>query len=340
MLRSVLYSAMCFEGALPHFRASAGCRQVGGKYRMGWVTKMPIFISMRIKQWLAGMPGFKQIATLWSEFRLLMRLQGQQTRLLQEGFYSALMQTPRYTDPKRLMRSERQVFSQNGEDGVIREIFNRIGETDRSFVEVGVGNGLENNTAYLLQRGWKGLWIDGSQEGLSFARGEFKKVIDAGRLRLLLRMVSGSNIDSILREAGIPDEFDLLSLDIDRDTYFLWQALGRFRPRVVVIEYNATIPPEDPWCVDDDPNAEPVLSSYFGASLKSYEKLGSQLGYALVGCESSGNNAFFVRSDLVSDAFSAPFTSENHYEPPRYFLYRCVGHPRRFSDARRTKPDA
>jgi hypothetical protein len=294
----------------------------------------------RIKYWLARMPVLKQITILWYEFRLLLRLQGQQTRLLQESFYSALMQTPRYADAKRLMRSERQVFSQNGEDGVITEIFHRIGETDRSFVEVGVGNGLENNTAYLLQRGWKGLWIDGSKEGLSYARGEFKKVIDAGKLRLLLRMVSGNNIDSILREAGIPEEFDLLSLDIDRDTYFLWKSLGRFRPRVVVVEYNASIPPQDEWCVDDDPDAEPVMSTCFGASLKSYEKLGTQLGYALVGCECSGNNAFFVRSDLVSDAFSAPFTSENHYEPPRYFLYRCLGHPRRFSDARRTRGDA
>jgi hypothetical protein len=44
------------------------------------------------------------------------------------------------------------------------------------------------------------------------------------------------------------------------------------------------------------------------------------LGYSLVGCDSIGCNAFFIRNDLVGDHFAAPFTSENHYEPARFEL--------------------
>jgi hypothetical protein len=69
-----------------------------------------------------------------------------------------------------------------------------------------------------------------------------------------------------------------------------------------------------------------------GANLKAYERLGAELGYALVGCELSGINAFFVRRDLLGDKFAEPFTAENHFEPSRYFLLRRDGHPRCYTD--------
>jgi len=68
---------------------------------------------------------------------------------------------PRYRDPQRLLRFQAQVCSQNGEDGIIHEIFRRIGTTTKIFAEVGVGDGCENNTAFLLSQGWTGFWIDG-----------------------------------------------------------------------------------------------------------------------------------------------------------------------------------
>ena len=74
---------------------------------------------------------------------------------------------PRYGDPRRLLRYQYQVCSQNGEDGIIQEIFRRVGTTNRVFAEVGVGDGNENNTAFLLSQGWRGFWIDGSNEFVS-----------------------------------------------------------------------------------------------------------------------------------------------------------------------------
>jgi hypothetical protein len=92
------------------------------------------------------------------------------------------------------------------------------------------------------------------------------------------------------------------------------------------------------WKVRYAPELVYNCTSYFGGSLKAFEKLGAELGYALVGCELAGINAFFVRQDLVGDKFAAPFTAENHYEPPRYFLLRRDGHPRCFTDLKAPRP--
>jgi len=256
-----------------------------------------------------------------------------QTQMQKEQYYHELLRLPRYTETGRLNRFEHKVFSQNGEDGIIAEIFNRIGTTRRTFVEIGVGNGLECNTAYLLWKGWKGLWVDGDAQALAAANVEFREAIASGSLQIVQDIVSGRNIADLLRRVGVPMEFDLLSIDIDRNTYFVWKALDQFKPRVIVVEYNSTIPPSDEFCVTDDPDAMWNGSFYFGASLKTFEKLGNELGYALVGCEIVGANAFFVRKDLVADHFAAPFTAENHYEPPRYFLPRQSGHPPMFGEA-------
>lgn len=253
-------------------------------------------------------------------------------RTAQELFYAQLMQDPRYQQPKRLQRFERQVFSQNGEDGIIQEIFNRIGAASQCFLEIGIGDGRETNTTWLLQKGWRGVWIEGDRNATQRATREFARHLSDRRLVLGTAFVTAENIAGLLDRAQFPGEFDLVSLDIDRNTFHLWQALGKLKPRVVVVEYNASIPPEQDWRVEYVPDRTWNGTNYYGASLKAFETLGKELGYCLVGCETAGANAFFVRQDLVGDHFADPFTSENHYEPPRYFLMRTVGHPRGFDD--------
>lgn len=253
-------------------------------------------------------------------------------RVEQETYYEHLLESSRYREPKRLHRYERQIFSQHGEDGIIEEIFHRIGAPSRTFLEIGVEDGKENNTAHLVQQGWHGVWIDGDQPALQRAAQEFAKPMQESRLKLIAAMVTAENIGRILSDNGVSRELDLMSLDIDRNTYFLWKALADYKARLVVIEYNATIGPSQNWKVEYAANKLWNRTSYFGASLKAYEELGRELGYRLVGCETSGANAFFVREDLAGDHFAEPYTSENHYEPPRYFLDRCAGHPRGFGD--------
>ncbi len=100
------------------------------------------------------------------------------------------------------------------------------------------------------------------------------------------------------------------------------EAISQIDPRVVIIEYNAVFRPPVGVVADYDPNFVWDGTSYYGASLKALESLGSKKGYVLVGCSISGINAFFVRGDLAGDKFCVPFTAENHFEPPRFGFYK------------------
>ncbi|HKE48519.1 MAG TPA: hypothetical protein VKB52_10680, partial [Rhodanobacteraceae bacterium] len=226
-----------------------------------------------------------------------------------ERFRHELLQQPRYADPRRLARFEHQVYSQGGEDGIVREIFRRIGETDRVFVELGAGDGLENGTAFLLMQGWSGTWFEGSQKNVAAIRERCARWIAAGTLRLREDVVTAENAARLLLDGLRGPEFDFLSLDLDRNTYHVWAALGALKPRVVAIEYNAQFPADMAWTVDYDAARWWNGTIYYGASLKALETLGARLGYALVGCDIAGVNAFFVRADLVGDRFAAPFSA-------------------------------
>ncbi len=240
---------------------------------------------------------------------------------------------PRYGSKKRLVSFEWSVNSQNGEDGVIQEIFNRIGTTDKRFVEVGVAHGTECNTSHLLAQGWSGSWIDGRALFEPFLEGRADL---RGRLKTLQSYVTRENIASLFAQLETPKEFDLLSLDIDRNTYHAWEGLKDFRPRVVVIEFNSVVPPHLEWKVEYRAEQGWDGTNNYGASLKSMELLGRSRGYSLVGCDFQGVNAFFVRDDLVGDKFEGPFTAENHYEPPRFQLSLFQrGHLRTILDTHR-----
>jgi len=244
----------------------------------------------------------------------------------------AVMREPRYGDPKRLLRYAHQTFSQNDEDGMIAEICRRIGAPSRTFVEIGVGDGLENNSTALLAEGWRGWWVEADHSAMVAIASRFRDPIASGQLVVLEATVTAENIATVLQRLGVVAEFDVLSLDIDRNTYWVWAAMIACKPRVAVIEYNATFPPEVDWKVEYRPLAYWNKTSYFGASLKALELLGRKLGYSLVGCDFMGVNAFFVRTDLCGDKFAEPFTAENHYEPPRYGLIARQAHPAGFSD--------
>ncbi len=247
-----------------------------------------------------------------------------------------LLANPRYSDPKRLNKWEHKVFSQAGEDGIIAEIFRRIGTTNRLFVEFAAGDGVENNTRYLLSLGWRGLWIEAHPGYIDEIVKKQSRAIEEGTLRLLHEFVTAENIESLFKKADVPEEFDLLSIDIDGNDYWTWKEIGRYHPRVVVIEYNAIFPPGCEWVMEYAPDTTWDGTSNYGASLTALEVLGAHKGYKLVGCNLGGVNACFVRDDLVGDNFCGPFTAENHYEPPRYCLTaRAAGHPRGPSKLRR-----
>ena len=232
-----------------------------------------------------------------------------------------ILSEPRYMEKKRLLRFGFKAHSQNEEDGIIQQIFHRIGTTNKTFVEIGVGNGLENNTLYLLLQGWRGLWIDGSSEFVDFIKQKFTFALNNETLKVVPAWVQKDNINQLM--AGVHDEakqLDLLSLDIDGNDYHVLEAIEPLNARVIIIEYNPKYRPPVKWVMEHNPSHSYDKSDYLGASLKSFELLLLKKGYKLVGCNLLGVNAFFVREDLVKDHFYDDFSAENHYEPDRFFL--------------------
>jgi hypothetical protein len=239
-----------------------------------------------------------------------------------------LYNNPKYSQSKRLNKAEYQVFSQNGEDGIITEIFNRIGTTNKYFVEFGVENGLECNSTNLLYKQWQGLWIEGSSHFYAEINSTFKDIVDSGRLTVKNQFINAENIEEIFKSADVPAEPDMLSIDIDYNDYYVWKAIVNYKPRVVIVEYNALFRPDTNFVVPYNANRTWDGTSYFGASLLALQQLADEKGYCLVGCCFVGSNAFFVRKDLINDNFEAPYTAENHYEPIRDYLYFKAGRSR------------
>jgi hypothetical protein len=227
---------------------------------------------------------------------------------------------PRHADPKRLLRYGFKVFSQADEDGIIQEIFRRIGTTNRTFIEFGVEAGLECNTAKLLLEGWNGLWIEASPPYVAAIRNNARSYIEGGQLKLTESLVTAENINRLIAAAGLGGEIDLIGIDIDNNDYWVWKAIDAVKPRVVVIEYNPTLRPPLALVVPYRPDAQWDGTNYFGASLEALVRLGHAKDYRLVGCNISGGNAFFVRNDLGRDAFLEPATAEEHFEPARYYF--------------------
>jgi len=237
----------------------------------------------------------------------------------------------RLGDPIYLERYGFKVYSQNDEDGYIEEIFNRIGTTDKRFVEFGVSDGLECNGHYLLHKSWKGLWIEGSKKLYKQLLKNFEKPLMTGQLTAINAFISAMNINDLIGKKGdINGEIDLLSIDIDGNDYWIWNAISCVKPRVVVIEYNAKFPPPYEWIMPYNPNHIYDGTDMQGASLEALVKLGNKLGYDLVGTSMSGVNAFFVRSDLIQTLFAKPATAKNLYNPWSARCYVTTDHKTKY----------
>jgi hypothetical protein len=265
------------------------------------------------------------------EVLLLLRTRFTRDILISDYIQRNMLDNPKYQHPLRLNRYEQQVFSQNGEDGILAEIFRRIGVASKYFVEFGVGDGTENNTAALIFQDWVGTWLEGDRANVQSIQNSYRRTLANAQLKVFQSFLTQENICDLFSQAEVPHEFDLLSIDIDGNDYYLWRKilLGGYRPRVVVIEYNAIYSADIHWVVPYRADTRWDLTSWTGSSLRALFELGQEMGYELVGCNFSGLNAFFVRRDLVGDQFLIGESCALHYEPARYFLHTRWGHRRR-----------
>lgn len=201
-----------------------------------------------------------------------------------------------------------RVFSDADEDGILLYLFALIGAPTRRLVDIGSAAMAGSNTAnLLLHHGWTGLLIDADEESLH-ATMDFYARARAYPPLLTAQWVTAENVDGLLAAQGVTGDVDLLSIDIDGNDYWVWQAITVVSPRVVVIEYQDILGPDRSVTIPYDPEFRldrfPVNArdnNYVGASLRALAKLGTAKGYRLVGCNRTGWNAFFVRADLGSD---------------------------------------
>jgi hypothetical protein len=202
-----------------------------------------------------------------------------------------------------IRRAEFRVFSQWGEDGILQYLVGKIPIPRPVFVEIGVEDYRESNTRFLLcHDGWGGVIVDAGDAHARFLRErglDWKHDITA-----VTSFVTRENIDSLVREAGISGDIGLLSIDIDGNDYWILDAIQCVSPRILVVEYNSHFGPEHaitiPYRAEFRRSAAHFSNLYFGASLSALSDLALRKGYAFVGSNSAGNNAFFVRRDVLA----------------------------------------
>jgi hypothetical protein len=204
--------------------------------------------------------------------------------------------------PDRIREAEFRVFSQFGEDGVIQFLAQRVPIENDIFVEFGVEDYRESNTRFLLVHdNWRGLVLDAGHAMHEFLRSTglaWRHDIEARTT-----FIDRDNINGVIRDADVEGDIGLLSIDLDGNDYWIFEAIEVVLPRILVVEYNSTFGAERAVTVPYDPGfvrGEKHWSwLYWGASLAAMTRLANAKGLALVGGNSAGNNAFFVRRDLL-----------------------------------------
>jgi hypothetical protein len=220
-----------------------------------------------------------------------------------------------------ISEAEFKVFSQCGEDGIIQYLIRqtKIPPTLHTFVEFGVESYVEANTRFLLMNNnWRGLVMDGSTQNISAIQNT--DLYWKYDLTAVAAFVDAENINGLLQSGGFGGEIGLLSIDIDGNDYWIWDRIDVVTPIILIIEYNSLFGSQRAVTVPYDRSfrcSEAHYSNlYFGCSLKALELLSKRKGYALVGSNSTGQNAFFVRRDSLNGL--PELTAEEAYVESRF----------------------
>ena len=200
---------------------------------------------------------------------------------------------------------EFRVSSQWGQDGIIDWLIERaqIPPAKQAFIEFGVENFRQSNTRFLLQnRNWRGLIMDGDTAVVKAVESDNL----AWRYDLTTRaaFITRANVNDLISGAGFRGEIGLLSIDLDGNDYWVWEALHSVDPIICICEYNAVYGDVHPICTPYDENFNRTIAHssnlYFGASIVALCFLADKKGYRFVGTNSAGNDAFFVRKDYAN----------------------------------------
>jgi hypothetical protein len=224
-------------------------------------------------------------------------------------------------ESQSLSKSEFRVFSQWGEDGMIHFLLDNIKNVPRRvFIEFGVESYKECNTRFLLiDKNWSGLVMDGALKNIESIRKD--PIYWQHNLKAIHAFIDRENINEVISENGIEGEIGLLSIDIDGNDYWVWESIDVVSPAIVIAEYNHRFGCDRAVTVPYDKTfvraAAHYSMIYYGASLKALCLLADRKGYAFVGCNTAGNNAFFVRRDLMTPRLQE-LTPERGFVPGQF----------------------
>ena len=180
-------------------------------------------------------------------------------------------------------------YSQHGEDGIVAKLFELIGAKSKLCIEFGAWDGLYlSNTANLWTNGWKAVLIEGNPRRWEILK-ENTKGSDCVCIKAYVAREGPNSLESLLRRAGVDFEVDLLSIDIDGDDYHVLDSLDTLKPRIIICEYNPTIPAET--------DLYACYGNNFGASVSALARVAGNKGYKLVAL--TDTNCFFVRENLL-----------------------------------------
>jgi len=219
-----------------------------------------------------------------------------------------------------LLDYNRNITSEHGEDGVIEKIFQIIGEGEKWCVELGALNGVHGSNVWRLlkEQGWPGVLIEADRTYFEKLQREYAGIERAHCVNAFVSFEGEHSLDRIFAQTPLPHTFDLLSLDIDGNEYHLWDSLTKYRPRVMVVEFNPSIPNEVSFIQPRD------MKVFQGSSLRAFVELGKRKGYELIATNEI--NAFFVLKELfpkfgITDNSIDTLHTDHTYETKLFQLY-------------------
>src|SRR5579871_3930165 len=214
---------------------------------------------------------------------------------------------------------EYRVFSQWGEDGIIDWLVSHVDLPNHRFVEFGVGSFEESNCRFLLQnQNWQGLVFDSSSQNIERLRGSsLYWMYDVTARQAFITV---DNINDLISSAGFEGPIGILSVDIDGNDYWVWDAINCVSPAIVICECNPIFGDQAPLVVPYDAGFERLRRHhsglYFGASIRALEQLASRKGYVFLGTCSNGINGFFVQEALAERVIS--LVRQRHAFPAKH----------------------
>lgn len=205
---------------------------------------------------------------------------------------------------KNPRQAEFKVSSQWGEDGIIHFLTQRIPIQNKVFIEFGVQDYTESNTRFLLQNNnWAGLVMDGVPANIKSIKAD--PIYWRFNLKAVCAFIDRDNINDLILSQGIEGDIGLLSIDVDGNDYWVWEAMDCVQPRIVIVEYNSLFGPTAGVTVPYDPEFNRTRAHFsnlfWGASIAAICSLARRKGYSLVASNTAGNNVFFVRNDFMSE---------------------------------------